>query len=53
MSHDERLAAKRFQQAGGVEDWRVLASGASARFDAPSHTAGAALVHRAGRPSLG
>ena len=46
MSDDERLTAKQFQQAGGVEDWRVLAFGASAWFDAPSHTAGAALVHR-------
>lgn len=46
MGNDERLTAKQFQQAGGVEDWRVLAFGASAWFDAPSHTAGAALVRR-------
>jgi pterin-4a-carbinolamine dehydratase len=46
MSNDERLTAKQFQQAGGVEDWRVLAFGASAWFDAPSHSAGAALVRR-------
>ena len=46
MDHDERLTAKQFQQAGGVEDWRVLAFGASAWFNAESHTAGAALVRR-------
>jgi pterin-4a-carbinolamine dehydratase len=46
MGNDERLTAKQFQQAGGVEDWRVLAFGASAWFEAPSHTAGAALVRR-------
>lgn len=43
---DDRLTAKQFQEDGGVEDWRVLAAGASAWFDAPSHAAGAALVHR-------
>lgn len=46
MGNDERLTAKQFQQSGGVEDWRVLAFGVSAWFDAPSHTAGAALVRR-------
>jgi pterin-4a-carbinolamine dehydratase len=46
MSEDERLSAKRFQESGGVEDWRVLAFGASTWFDAPSHAAGAALVRR-------
>ncbi|TCO20381.1 hypothetical protein EV652_112127 [Kribbella steppae] len=35
-----------FQQAGGVEDWRSLGIGASAWFDAPSMTAGAALIGR-------
>ncbi|WP_034590617.1 VOC family protein [Hamadaea tsunoensis] len=35
-----------FQQADGVGDWRVLDTGASAWFDAPSMTAGAALVRR-------
>jgi hypothetical protein len=57
MSGEERLTAQQFQQTDGVEDWRVLAFGASAWFDAPSHTAGAALVRRiaeltggAGRP---
>ncbi|WP_157181552.1 VOC family protein [Actinopolymorpha alba] len=46
MGDDERLTAKQFQLAGGVEDWRVLAFGASAWFAASSHTAGAALVRR-------
>ena len=46
MGNEERLTAKQFQQAGGVEDWRVLAFGASAWFVAPSHAAGAALVRR-------
>jgi predicted enzyme related to lactoylglutathione lyase len=40
------MTATEFQQAGGVEDWRVLGSGASTWFDAPSQTAGAALVGR-------
>ncbi|CAN7202031.1 hypothetical protein LJR027_000497 [Terrabacter sp. LjRoot27] len=34
------------QRADGVGDWRVLDAGASAWFDAPSMTAGAALVRR-------
>jgi pterin-4a-carbinolamine dehydratase len=46
MSENERLSAKRFQESGGVEDWRVLAFGASTWLDAPSHAAGAALVRR-------
>ncbi len=46
MVDDERLTAKQFQEAGGVEDWRVLALGASAWFDAPSQSAGAGLVRR-------
>ncbi|MBM7786162.1 VOC family protein [Tenggerimyces flavus] len=43
---DERLTAKQFQDSDGVEDWRVLAFGANAWFDAPSHAAGAELVRR-------
>lgn len=43
---DERLTAKQFQDSDGVEDWRVLALGANAWFDAPSHAAGAELVAR-------
>ena len=46
MGDDDRLTAKQFQQAGGVDDWRVLAFGASAWFDAPSHAAGATLLSR-------
>ncbi|MGI9093572.1 MAG: VOC family protein [Mycobacteriales bacterium] len=46
MGDDERLTARQFQQADGVEEWRVLAVGASAWFAAPSHAAGAALVRR-------
>lgn len=42
----DRVSATEFQQAGGVEDWRILSGGASAWFDAPSLTAGAALVGR-------
>ena len=46
MGDEDRLTARQFQQVGGVEDWRVLRFGASAWFEAPSHTAGAALVRR-------
>lgn len=35
-----------FQQVDGVEGWRVVAAGASAWYDVPSLTAGAALVER-------
>ena len=42
-----RLTALQFQRSD-VEDWRVLARGASAWFAAPSHTAGAQLVRRIG-----
>jgi hypothetical protein len=41
-----RATVTEFQQADGVRDWRVLDAGASAWFDAPSMTAGAALVRR-------
>ena len=40
------MKATEFQQAGGVADWRLLGTVASAWFDAPSQTAGAALVGR-------
>ena len=46
MNEGERLTAQQFQDSGDLEDWRVLAFGASTWFDAPSHSAGAALVHR-------
>jgi len=44
----DRLTATEFQQTGGVEDWRLVGGGASAWFNAPSQTAGAALVGRIG-----
>ncbi|GAA3438796.1 VOC family protein [Kutzneria kofuensis] len=44
---DNALTAAQFQASDGVGDWRVLTSGASAWFDAPSHAAGAGLVRRA------
>ena len=44
----DRATVTEFQQADGVRDWRALDAGASAWFDAPSMTAGAALVHRIG-----
>jgi pterin-4a-carbinolamine dehydratase len=46
MNEGERLTAQQFQDSGGLEDWRVLAFGASAWFDSPSHSAGAALGRR-------
>ena len=42
----DRATVTEFQQADGVRDWRALDAGASAWFDAPSMTAGAALVRR-------
>lgn len=42
----DRATVTEFQQADGVRDWRVLDGGAFAWFDAPSMTAGAALVRR-------
>jgi hypothetical protein len=41
-----RAAVTEFLQADGVREWRVLDEGASAWFDAPSMSAGAALVRR-------
>jgi pterin-4a-carbinolamine dehydratase len=46
MNENAPLTAQQFQESGGLEDWRVLAFGASAWFDAPSHSAGAALARR-------
>ena len=46
MNEGARLTAQQFQDSGGLEDWRVLAFGASTWFDAPSHSAGAELVRR-------
>ncbi len=41
---DVRPTARRFQEAAGTADWRVLPLGASSWFDAPSHAAGAELM---------
>lgn len=41
---DRSLTAKQFQEAEGIQDWRVLALGASSWFEAPSHAAGAELI---------
>jgi hypothetical protein len=46
MTDEDRLTAKQFQESDGVQDWRALALGVSAWFDAPSHTAGAELVRQ-------
>lgn len=40
----DRTTVTEFQNAEGVRDWRVVDTGVSAWFDAPSMTAGAALV---------
>jgi catechol 2,3-dioxygenase-like lactoylglutathione lyase family enzyme len=42
----DRDTAADLEQTDGIEDWRMLDSGASAWFDAPSMSAGAALVGR-------
>jgi len=41
------VTSTQFQACAGVEDWRVVVSGASAWFRAPSQVAGAALVRLA------
>ena len=43
---DETLTALEFQGAGGTGDFRVLGTGASAWYAAPSHLAGARLASR-------
>jgi 4a-hydroxytetrahydrobiopterin dehydratase len=45
----ERISPQRFHEAEGVEDWRVLFSGACAHFRTESFTAGVALVDAIGR----
>ncbi|GAA0405919.1 hypothetical protein GCM10009541_56390 [Micromonospora gifhornensis] len=42
----DRATVTEFQRADGVRDWWLLDTGASAWFDAPSMSAGAALVRR-------
>ncbi len=45
----ERITPRQFHEAVGVEDWRVLFSGASAHFRTGSFAAGVALVDAIGR----
>jgi 4a-hydroxytetrahydrobiopterin dehydratase len=40
----ERITARQFHEAHGVEDWRVVGEGACAYFRAGSFAAGARLV---------
>lgn len=44
----EQLTSRQFQDAAGIEDWRVLAHGASAHFRTGSFAAGVALVDAIG-----
>jgi 4a-hydroxytetrahydrobiopterin dehydratase len=41
----ERITARQFHEADGVEDWRVVGEGACAYFRTGSFAAGARLVH--------
>ena len=43
-----RITPRRFHEAAGVEDWRVLFSGARAHFRTGSFAAGVALVDAIG-----
>jgi 4a-hydroxytetrahydrobiopterin dehydratase len=45
----ERISPRQFHEAGGVEDWRVLFSGACAHFRTGSFATGVALVEAIGR----
>ncbi|MEV7045075.1 VOC family protein [Amycolatopsis sp. NPDC051061] len=45
----ERISPQQFHEAEGVEDWRVLFSGACAHFRTESFTAGVALADAIGR----
>jgi 4a-hydroxytetrahydrobiopterin dehydratase len=45
----ERITARQFTESGGVEDWRVLFSGACAQFRTGSFATGVALVGAIGR----
>jgi 4a-hydroxytetrahydrobiopterin dehydratase len=44
----ERITPRQFQEAAGVEDWRVLSEGACTYFRTGSFAAGARLVHAIG-----
>jgi 4a-hydroxytetrahydrobiopterin dehydratase len=45
----ERITPRQFQEAAGVEDWRVLSEGACTYFRTGSFAAGARLVHAIGQ----
>ncbi len=45
----ERISPRQFHEAGGVEDWRVVFSGACAHFRTNSYGVGVALVGAIGR----
>ncbi|OXM59095.1 VOC family protein [Amycolatopsis vastitatis] len=45
----ERISPQQFHEAEGVDDWKVLFSGACAHFRTESFTAGVALVDAIGR----
>jgi 4a-hydroxytetrahydrobiopterin dehydratase len=45
----ERISPRQFHEADGVEDWRVLFSGACAHFPTGSFATGVALVEAIGR----
>ncbi|MGH9098695.1 MAG: VOC family protein [Acidimicrobiales bacterium] len=45
----DKITPRQFHDASGVEDWRVLASGASAHFRTGSFAAGVALVDAIGK----
>ena len=44
----ERITARQFREADGVEDWRVIGDGACAYFRTGSFTAGVRLVQAIG-----
>ncbi len=45
----DRISSEQFREAVGVEDWRVLANEASARFRTESFAIGLRLVNEIGR----
>ena len=45
----ERISPRKFHEVAGVEDWRVLFSGACARFRTGTFAASVALVDAIGR----
>lgn len=45
----ERISARQFHDAGGVDDWRALSSSAATYFSTGSFAKGVALVDEIGR----